>query len=237
MAQSSAWTVFFASVLLFIAYEVRSVWIGRRHPERVARSAHARMRVNWVRALSREAGSEILAVQTLRNSLMSATIAASTAALALTGTIGLAAPRIAASSGVLDSFHESSLRAVLEVLLILALFASFVCSAMAMRYFNHAGFVMSMPVASPERQAMNDVAVDYVERAGLLYSWGLRFLLMIAPLIAGIVNPLAMLPMMMALVAVLSRLDRPAKHTQPGQRHPSVAVMSTDAQASQPPLT
>ncbi len=234
MAQGLAWTLFSASVLLFIAYEVRSIWIGRRYPERVARTAHARMRVNWVRALSREAGSEILAVQTLRNSLMSATIAASTAALALTGTIGLAAPRLVTDSGVLESFHESSLRAALEVLLILVLFASFVCSTMAMRYFNHAGFVMSMPVASPERQAMNDVAVDYVERAGLLYSWGLRFLLMIAPLIAGVVNPLAMLPMMMALVAVLSRLDRPAKPTSPSQKESTVSSFSTDTQASRP---
>ena len=108
-------------------------------------------------------------------------------------------------------FEKLSSRAVLEALLMLALFASYVCSAMAMRYFNHAGFVMSMPVASPERQSLNGMAGEYVERAGLLYSWGLRFFLMVAPLVAGIVSPLAMLPMTLVLVSVLWFFDRPAK--------------------------
>ena len=40
----------------------------------------------------------------------------------------------------------------------MVLFASYVCSAMAMRFYGHASFVMSMPVASPERQALNPLA-------------------------------------------------------------------------------
>jgi len=49
-------------------------------------------------------------------------------------------------------------------------------------------------------------------RAGrLLYSWGLRFFLIVVPLVAGIVSPLAMLPMTLVLVSVLWFFDRPAK--------------------------
>lgn len=93
--------------------------------------------------------------------------------------------------------------------IVAVLFASYVCSAMAMRHFNHAGLVMSMPVASAARKALNPMASAYVERAGLLYSWGLRFFLMVAPVVVGIVNAWAMPLMTLLLIAVLAYFDRP----------------------------
>lgn len=204
---NSTWLLLAASALLIAAYETWALWLGARHPERVARSLHARMRASWVVALSRQPGFEIVAVQTLRNSLMSSTITASTAALALMGSVSIAAPRLI---GGPFAWAELTPRLVLEVALMLMLFASFVCSAMAMRYFNHAGFVLSMPTGSPEREPLVPVAAQYVEWAGLLYSWGLRCFIGIAPLVAGIVSPLAVLPMTVVLVAVLWLFDRPA---------------------------
>jgi len=50
-----------------------------------------------------------------------------------------------------------------------------------------------------------------VERAGLLYSWGLRFFLMVAPLVAGIVNPSLMPVMTAGLIFVMWYFDRPAR--------------------------
>jgi hypothetical protein len=209
MSESTSWWLLAASAALWALYEALVLWTEARHPERVARALHARMRVDWVSALGRQSGFEIVAVQTLRNSLMSATISASTAALALMGTITLAAPRLSGFSA--HDLSPVSPRTVLEIALMLVLFASFVCSAMAMRYFNHAGFVMSMPTASAERQPLIPLAEGYVGRAGLLYSWGLRCFLAIAPLVAGIVTPVATLPMTFALIAVLWLFDRPAR--------------------------
>ena len=211
MSDTASWISFLVSSLIFFAYEARALWIGHHHPERVARSAHARMRASWVSALSQREGFEIVAVQALRNSLMSATIAASTAALALMGSVSLAGMSVASGMRQIESLEHMGVRLLVEGLLILVLFASYVSSAMAMRYFNHASFVMSMPAQSPERQRLNPMAVEYVERAGLLYSWGMRFFLMIAPLVAGIVNPLAMPPITIVLVSVLWRFDRPAR--------------------------
>lgn len=208
--QSVAWIAFAVSSLIFAVYEAWVWWTGHRRPERMARYAHARMRINWAEALSQQPGFEIVAVQTLRNSLMSATIGASTAALALMGTITLAGGSLVESMSELHA-GRMQLRPVLEGLLMLALFASYVCSAMAMRYFNHAGFVMSMPVDSEQRKPLDPLAREYVERAGLLYSWGLRFFLMVAPLVAGIVNPLVMPAMTVVLVIVLRYFDRPAR--------------------------
>ena len=207
MTASHDWLAFGVGSALFLCYELWVLWVGWRHPDRIARSAHAFMRASWVDALSRQPGFEIVAVQALRNSLMSATISASTSALALMGTVSLAGSTIesATFSGT------PPLRIVLEMLLMATLFASFVCSAMSMRYFSHAGFVMSMPMAAPERASLNPMAKEYVKRAGLLYSWALRFFLIIAPLVVGIVRPLAMPAMTVALVVALWFFDRPAR--------------------------
>ena len=201
------WYAFGISTLIFVVYELWVFWVGLRHPERIARSAHASLRVHWVDALSRQPGFEIVAVQALRNSLMSATIAGSTAALALMGTISLASSNIEAAN--FDA--TPPLRIVLEILLMATLFASYVCSAMSMRYFSHAGFVMSMPVAAPERASLNPMAKEYVKRGGLLYSWALRFFLIISPLVVGMVRPLGMPFMTVALVVALWFFDRPAR--------------------------
>ncbi len=195
------------SVLLIGGYELR-LWVTERsNPQSTARAAHAALREEWVRALSGQSGSEIVAVQTLRNSLMSATISASTAALALVGTLSLTVP--GASQGLgLFGITRLSPALVLELMLLATLFASFVCSATAMRYFSHAGFVMSLPVASPQREARLPTAIDYVRRAGSLYGWGLRSFFLVAPIIAGLVNAFAMPLASLALVLVLRALDR-----------------------------
>jgi len=205
-----AWLPLVASILIFGTYEAWVLSIGRRHPERMARYAHARMRVAWVASLKDAAGTEVTAVQALRNSLMSATIAASTAALALMGSISLAGLSLASGIARLGQPGGLSVHTVIEGLLICVLFASYVCSSTAMRYFNHAGFVMSMPVGGPERAQWMPLASNYVERAGILYSWGLRCFLMVAPLVAGIVNPAMMPAMTLGLVVVLWFFDQPA---------------------------
>jgi hypothetical protein len=207
MNTSHYWAAFALSSVILLTYEIWVLWVGWRHPQRVARSAHAFMRASWVDAMGRQPGFEIVAVQALRNSLMSATIAASTAALALMGTVTLA-------SSTLESVSFAGtppLRVVLEILLMATLFGSFVCASMSMRYFSHASFVMSMPVAAPERAALNPMAREYVKRAGLLYSWALRFFLVISPLVVGIVRPLGMPFMTVALVVALWFFDRPAR--------------------------
>ena len=160
-------------------------------------------------SLVKKKGSEILAVQTLRNSLMSATMTASTAALGLIGAATLLAPSITSSIGAFSSLASPfTARLVMELVLMGVLFASLVCSAMAVRYYNHAGFILSMPIESDERNQWGPTAVAYLRRAGLLYSWGLRHLLMVAPLLVFIVDPLAGPVAALLVVAALFGFDR-----------------------------
>lgn len=207
MDSIGSWAALAISALLIGGYELR-LWVTeRRNPQTTARAAHAALREEWVRALSGQSGSEIVAVQTLRNSLMSATISASTAALALVGTLSLTVS--SASQGLgLFGLTRLSPGLVIELMLLGTLFASYVCSATAMRYFSHAGFVMSLPVASPKRESRLPTAIDYVRRAGSLYGWGLRAFFLVAPLIAGLIHAFAMPLASLALVLVLRGLDR-----------------------------
>ena len=134
---------------------------------------------------------------------------ASTAALGLIGTATLLAPSITSSVGLHSSLASPfTARLVLELVLMGVLFASLVCSAMAVRYYNHAGFILSMPVESDERRRWGPTAVAYLRRAGLLYSWGLRHLLMVAPLLAFIVHPFSGPVAALLVVAALYGFDK-----------------------------
>jgi len=131
-------------------------------------------------------------VQKLRNSLMSATMIASTALLALIGTLAVAAPSLQQDFGLPGA--ELSIptpRLLLELMLIVLLFASLIASAMAARYFNHASFIGAMPIGFPVRERWNGTGAVYVRRAGLLYGWSLRHLIMVAPTLACILYPIA----------------------------------------------
>ena len=86
---------------------------------------------------------------------------------------------------------------------------------MAVRYYNHAGFIGGMPVDSEARDRWTDAGKAYVRRAGILYSWGLRHLVLVAPILASIVHPAAGPVAALCLVAVLVKFDRFGSATEP----------------------
>ncbi len=94
MESMASWWPALVTVGVLGAYELVLAVAERTRPAQVARSSHAQLREAWLDAIALQPGSEILAVQTLRNSLMSATMTASTAALGLMGTATLAAPSL-----------------------------------------------------------------------------------------------------------------------------------------------
>lgn len=210
MNPALAWGSLALSLLLVAAYEVHAHWRNRSRPGHQARFINAQVRIDWVRVLSSQPGFEIVAVQALRNSLMSATITASTSALALMGTLTLGGTSLASGLSHFSGSGSAALGILLGTMAVLMLFASYVCAAMSMRFYGNATFVMSMPVASAERQRLTPLAADYVRRAGLLYSWGLRLFLMVVPAVAGIVHPLALLPATLVLLVALRFFDQPA---------------------------
>ena len=206
MTELAGWVAALATVGILVVYEVVLLSVQRRDPQRLARSVHAALREDWFVSVSAQHGSELLAVQTLRNSLMSATMTASTAVLGLMGTATLLAPTLGAAGTA-----PLTARLALELVLLTILFASLVCSAMAVRYYNHASFVCSMPVESEARQRWSGAGASYIRRAGILYGLGLRHLLMVAPILAGMAYPLAGPVTALVVVAALLGFDRVAQ--------------------------
>ena len=209
METAFIWGLATATVLIVFGYEVALAFAHRRQPERLARTAHAALREDWFAAVSAQPGSEILAVQTLRNSLMSATMTASTAVLGLMGTLTLAAPSLHASFGDgASGWPNFTPRLAMELAVLALLLASLVSSVMAVRYYNHAGFIGGMPVESEARRRWASAGTAYVRKAGVLYSWGLRQLILIVPMVAFILHPVAGLVGALGVVAALLNFDR-----------------------------
>ena len=199
------WLAVAATIGVIVLYEALLLLLQRLRPERLARSAHAKLREEWFLAVSALKGSEVLAVQTIRNSLMSATVLASTAALALMGTVTLAAPSLHTGFEARRSFTP---RLVLELVLLSLLFASLVSTMMAVRLYNHAGFVVGMPVESEARKHWGRAGVTYLRKAGVLYGIGLRQLVLVVPVVAAILSPVVGPFAAVVVAAVLFSFDR-----------------------------
>lgn len=185
------WAAVGSTLAALAMYELMLTPLWRRQPSWLARARHSSLREDWFRAMSETKGSELLAVQTLRNSLMSATMLASTAALGLMGTVTLAAPSLHASLSLAEDGWTSAPRLVLELVLLALLFASLAASLMAVRFYNHAGFIGGMPIGSDARARWTPAGIRYVRRAGILYGLGLRQLILVVPVVAAILLPAA----------------------------------------------
>jgi hypothetical protein len=211
VAPAGSWLAVLATLALVLLYEAALVLLQRRRPGAVARAAHAGLREDWFLAVSAAQGSEVLAVQTLRNSLMSATMLASTSALALMGTVTLAAPSlhtIVDHAATVAPLALVTPRLLLELVLLSLLFASLVSTLMAVRFYNHAGFVGGMPVGSEARTGWTPLGVRYVRKAGLLYGFGLRQLVLVVPVVAAMLHPFAGPVAALAVAWVLYAFDR-----------------------------
>lgn len=207
-SSESAWIPVLLALAMLVIYELVLWQRQKRNPQRAARSAHARLREEWFLEVSKLKGSEILGVQTLRNSMMSATMTASTAMLGLMGAMTLAIPSFKATLADHTLGTALDVRLVLELGLIALLFSALICSSVSVRYYHHTGFVAGMPVGSEARRHWTPTAIVYLKRAGVMYSWALHHLMLVAPLLAALVTPWAGPIAAAVLIAALMVLDR-----------------------------
>lgn len=200
-----------ACFIVFALYELYLHWITLRAPMKLARSAHAAIRSNWVKAVMRRPGTEILVIQTLRNSVMAASFMATTAILALSATLTLSG--IANSdNGLWQAARAGSrgptLLAAKLLLLTGSFFISFLFMAMAVRFFNHAGYLITGEAVSEGANRKETLAAAYLNRAGNYYSFGMRAFFGCIPFLAGLFSTYFMLPATCLLILILYWFDR-----------------------------
>jgi uncharacterized membrane protein len=184
----------------------------RHNPLYTVHAVNVAARAAWVKAVMESGKADVLAVQTLRNSVMASSFMASTAILLLIGALSLTS----------TSDHSSQLWHALNVsgatsdavlawklvFLVLDFFVAFFCFAMAVRFYNHVGYMVSIPLGAAQAPVSPAVATAYLNRAGLFYLLGIRSFFYSVPLVFWMFGPTFMVASTVALVAALYPLDR-----------------------------
>lgn len=200
----------FAALVLLVLYYVYLYRKTKADPLSTAQGLARRTRALWVKSVM-ESGKDILAVQTLRNWTMAATFLASAAILIGLGVFNLALTldkqgELSLLVGPLSSGHPGLWAAKLILLGADFLFAFFNFT-LAVRYFNHTGFMINLPTDSSTEISVEDV-MAILDRGGTHYTLGMRGYYLAVPLALWLFGPLWLLSGTLLLIVTLYRVDR-----------------------------
>jgi uncharacterized membrane protein len=201
-----------ASVAMVAGYYALLLARMRRDPLSTIHGLNGLARTLWVKGVMSDSSKDVMAVQTLRNFVMGASLMASTAAVLIVGTLTLSgqAGDIARSFHVLDAFGSRSPEMwTVKVLCLLADFiVAFLAFAMAVRLANHVVFMINVEAKDRPACLGPDVVARRLVRAGNHFAAGLRAFFLAVPLVFWLFGPVLLVIATAGLVAALHRLDR-----------------------------
>jgi Protein of unknown function, DUF599. len=146
---------FIVSALMIAAYQIFLLRKMRQNPAYTVQSVNMLARASWVESIMKDGGQGVLAVQTLRNSTMAATFLASTAVLLIIGVLTLSGQGDKLGSTWQALNRHGSLHVGLWIgkllFLLVDLFIAFFSFAMAVRIYNHVGYMINVPLALGHR--------------------------------------------------------------------------------------
>lgn len=208
-------TSFVLSVLILTSYYLFINYKIKKNPAYTVQAVNIIARTAWVETIMKESGREVLAVQTLRNSTMAATFLASTAVLLIIGVLTLSGQ----GDKMEGTWHalnvvgtiNSDLWLTKLLLILLDLFVAFFSFSMAIRVFNHVGYMINVPLARNFKMICPAHVAVHLNRAGSFYSLGMRAYYTVVPLVFWLFGPHFMLASTVVLVIVLYHLDRAPK--------------------------
>ncbi|MGR9035468.1 MAG: DUF599 domain-containing protein [Gammaproteobacteria bacterium] len=203
---------FSISCLMILAYYLYLGRRTRRAPNSSVHALNARIRERWVDMIISSGKMEILAVQTLRNSVMAANFMASTAILLIIGTLNLS-DKIGHWSLEWHPFNMTSelssrLWQIKLGLLLLDFSIAFYCFSMAIRFFNHVGYMINLPGQTTTDRELFKQTCAYLNRAGRYYTLGIRTFFFSLPLILWFFGPYFLMMATPCLIAGLALLDK-----------------------------
>ena len=206
---------FAASAGLVLLYQYYLRWRTRRDPASSAQDVMLAARAAWVESVMRER-RDILAVQTLRNSTMSASFMASTAVLLIIGVLTLSAQgdKLSGTWHALNFLGSAGAEMWLFKLLMMLfdLLFAFFSFSMSVRIFHHIGYLINVPLSKgSEAVQIRQVGAQF-NRAGIYYRIGMRAYYFTVPLLFWLFGPLWLLGATMAMVFFMFHLDRAPRH-------------------------
>ena len=140
------------------------------------RSFNQNSRRRWVHAILKQPGSEILAVQVLRNSIMTATVMASTCVLLVIAIMSLISDTDKFATHWIDASTLQTMWRIKVGTLLLTVFLAFWHYAQSIRFYGHTGYLLGM--SKPGEENMSDLttqAISLLNTAGHLFSFGNRY--------------------------------------------------------------
>ncbi|MBK1695461.1 hypothetical protein CKO09_12035 [Chromatium weissei] len=196
-------------LLLLISYHHYLSWILRYTPHQTHRGRSNYLRHAWVKTL-RANEKDILAIQTMRNWIMSATLFASTSMVIGLGVmqVTFSSEKIYALSQALSLFPPASDLLIKMKLLALSsvFFNAFLHFSLALRYYNQSGFLINLPANYFQGDA--DLAISNVlNLAGNQYHNGTRIFLIATPFTLWIIGPDWFLAGVFIVLWLLYRFD------------------------------
>lgn len=190
----------------------------------------------WVENMMQQSGMGVLAIQTLRNAIMSAIFLASTSILPIIGILNLSMREDSlgltlSPSHLVDLFYNvdhwtpRDIAGIKLLSLLIDFFLAFFSFCLAISLFKQVGFLVNTV-----KQGRLDITTRYVadllNRGEHYYNLGMRFCFLSAPLIFWMFGPDFMLAATLGLIYSLYRIDRPPNHL------PSHVIMTADQQTS-----
>ncbi len=178
------------AIALLVGYHLYLRWLSAKHPRRTHRERVNALRQAWVEAMRALDDHGALAIDTLRNGMLSASLFAAMAFL-----LGLLVVGFAVQGSGLDrlslalSLAPTGEAAVQAKLLLLAaiLFAAFARFALSLRYYNQTAFQITLPEAYFRGLAIETIA-DTLNGAGNHYYQGTRTLLLGLPVLLWLIG-------------------------------------------------
>lgn len=205
-------SIFTASLAMIGGYHLYLRMRLRKDHSYTIQSINATARVAWVDNIMSDKSNGVLGVQTLRNSTMAATFLASTAILMSMGALNLikrsgddAALLHSLQNGLFTSGNYENLKLLV---LLGAFFSAFFCFSMAVRMYNHVGYLINSTNSKLKFEPSTRYVGELLNRSGAYYSYGMRAYYISVPLIASIFSPYYMLVASIGLIMFLYKIDR-----------------------------
>ncbi|CAH9017886.1 DUF599 domain-containing protein [Candidatus Nitrosacidococcus sp. I8] len=198
------------AAIILSGYHIWLLWKTRHQPLSTAIGLSRRIRKIWVKQIIAE-NQALLAIQTLRNWTMAATLLSSTAILIALGILNVAfmtkgQPDLAK---IIDYFGYSSNRFWFLKLVTLSsnFFFAFFNFILAIRYYNHVGFIITVSGHQESGISVESV-IKIFQRGADHYTLGMRGYYFSIPLSLWLFGSIWLFVGSLLLIAILFRLDR-----------------------------
>lgn len=201
------------TVLLIVGYQLYLRRLARQNWASVLASAGTVARNAWVETVMSNHSDAILAVQTLRNTTMAASLLASTAILLIVGALTLTgqARSLQETWHFLNIFGTLSPEMWLVKLLciLLMLFLVFFNFVNSIRILNHVGYMVALRETPGTQRFSTRMVAAHLNRGSHYFRLGMRMYYYLVPFVFWLFGPIYMVASACLMVFVLlPRIDR-----------------------------